>query len=449
MNNKRMRLRHGTMIIRLLLIVQCYLPFGETMLDDKFDNSLNGILKENALTRRNGRVASDRTTTSYGEVLRYAFSTLFELGFKLQNPANLTETHVGALCRHWHSTGKKPSTIQDYLSKLRIFSGWVGKKGMVKSLANYLPEVDKKLLRVSKIAGESKGWSEHGVDIKAKIQAADELDWRFGLMLRMMLAFGLRRKEVVHNRPWKADRGDKLVIYIGEAKGGRPRDIIFDTTEQRHVLNYVKSKIGKSEYLGWPTTTRGEAASLKYNISKYNKLMAKIGITKLKDGVTGHGLRAQYAENSALIAGMIPATLGGTKGQMDSELLDVTRAQISEQLGHSRISVTAAYYGSFGRDAKPDEVNRCKLNIERGIRATATMQLKPVPQERMADCIQLVAELDALDIGATTKQAYFLWTAHSARFGSEWVVPQAGNAEAMEVQALKLTSDQAQVNVAA
>lgn len=414
------------------------------MEDSKFNNTFNGILKENAPTRQNGRVASDRTATAYGEVLRYAFSTLFELGYKLQNPANLSEAHIASLCKHWYSTGKKPSTIQEYLSKLRVFSRWVGKKHMVKSLQVYLPDVDKKLLRATRIAGESKGWSEKGVDIKAKIQAADELDERFGLMLRMMLAFGLRRKEVVHNRPWKADRGDKLIIYLGEAKGGRPRDILFDTPEQRQVLDFVKSKVGKSDYLGWTTTMRGEDASLKYNIGKYNRLMAKIGITKLKDGATGHGLRAQYAENSALIAGMIPATLGGTKGQMDKESLDVTRAQISEQLGHSRIDVTASYYGSFGRNAKPDEVDRCKTNIERGLRATATMQLKPVPPERMVDCLQMIGELDAIDVGATPKQIHFLWQAHSARFASEWVCPQAGNAEAIEVQALKLTSSGSQ-----
>jgi len=402
--------------------------------------ALNLILKEHATVRTNGRVASDRTTTSYGEVLHLAFETLTTLGYRIQNPENLRDVHVAALCQHWYSNGKKPSTIREYLSKLRIFAGWMGKKGLVKSLPAYLPHVDKNLLKVSKITADSKGWSEKGIDIAEKIHEADAIDFRFGLMLRMMLTFGLRRKEVVHNRPWKADRGDKLSIYPGEAKGGRPRDILFDTPEQRIVLDYVKSHVNKNESLGWTTNSRGEKATLQFNIGKYNRLMAKIGITKLKDGATGHGLRAQYAENSALIAGMIPATLGGTKGQMDKESLDVTRAQISEQLGHSRIDVTASYYGSFGRNAKPDEVDRCKTNIERGLRATATMQLKPVPPERMVDCLQMIGELDAIDVGATPKQIHFLWQAHSARFASEWVSPQAGNAEAIEVQALKLTS---------
>ena len=36
------------------------------MEDSKFNNTFNGILKENAPTRQNGRVASDRTATAYG-----------------------------------------------------------------------------------------------------------------------------------------------------------------------------------------------------------------------------------------------------------------------------------------------------------------------------------------------------------------------------------------------
>ena len=73
---------------------------------------------------------------------------------------------------------------------------------MVKSLPKYLPQVDKNDLKVRKAALTSKSWSENGVDIKEKIYQADAIDWRFGLMIRMMLTFGLRRKEVTHNKPW-------------------------------------------------------------------------------------------------------------------------------------------------------------------------------------------------------------------------------------------------------
>jgi integrase len=333
------------------------------------------------------------------------FDQLVELGYRIKNPYNLTDEHVAVLCRHWYSENRKVSTIHEYLSKLRVFSGWIGKDAMVKSLPLYLPDVDRKLLIVSKSAKASKGWTENGVDIRQKIEEADALDWRFELMIRMMLAFGLRRKEVTHNRPWEADKSDKLVIFHGEAKGGRPRDIYIDSPQQRAVLDFVKSKVKSHEYLGWPTDTRGLKASLAYCIGRYNKSMAKIGITKLEVGVTGHGLRAQYAENAALIAQMIPPTLGGNRGQMDSVTLDIKREQVSELLGHSRKS------------------------------------MKPVPSDRIPVVLQLLEELTAAGVDASPRELQVLWHMHSQRFASAWATPTAENIAALEAAALRLIRD--------
>jgi ribosomal protein S12 len=49
----------------------------------------------------------------------------------------------------------------------------------------------------------------------------------------------------------------------------------------------------------------------------------------------------------ALMKGFLPATRGGTKGQLDQETFDLARLQVAENMGHSRISVTGAYYGSL------------------------------------------------------------------------------------------------------
>lgn len=412
---------------------------GEYMGDKgKLFGILSTILHENAFTRTNGRVASERTITAYGEVLNKCFDDLNALGYKLQNPRNLNETHIKALCEFWYAAGKQASTMQEYISKLRVFAGWIGKKGMVKSLPKYLPHVDKNDLKVRKAALTSKSWSEHGIDIREKIYQADAIDWRFGLMIRMMLAFGLRRKEVTHNKPWKADRGDKLVIYPGEAKGGRPRDIHFDNAEQRKVLDFVKDKIKKNEHLGWETTTRGKKASFAYSVRRYNASMEKIGITKLKDGVTGHGLRAQYAENAALIAGMIPPTLGGTGGQMPRDDLNVIRSQVSENLGHSGTRITVSYYGSFGREVGQDEADRCQKNISCALRYLDAATLPSVPEDRLSDCHQLTLEMALINVAMTPSQAQALWTLHSNRFASDWVKPRQGNAEAMEATANSL-----------
>ena len=396
---------------------------------------LSTILAENAMRRVNGRSASDRTTTSYGEVLNKCFDDLNVLGYKLENPRNLKEKHVKALCEYWYKDDKAVSTMQEYLSKLRVFSGWIDQPSMVKSLKHYLPDVSPKTLIVRKVAVQSKSWSEAGIDIIQKIKEADEIDERFGMMLRMILAFGLRRKEVTHTRPHKAHQGDKLVIYPGEAKNGRPRDIYIDNPQQLRVLEFVKERIGKNDYLGWKHTKSGQPASLKYNLSRYDAFMREIGITKDKVGATGHGGRAQFAENAALIAQFIPGTLGGTKGQKDKDDIKVLKQKISELMGHSRERVTSAYYGVLQKLDEEEERERFTRAIERFVQNTPNNVLQNVPKEKLDDCLELVKQLAQFEIDITLKQIYCLWKNHSERFGTEWIELYKGSAQGMEAAA--------------
>src|SRR5690606_17716411 len=104
-----------------------------------------------------------------------------------------------------------------------------------------------------------------------------------------------------------------------------------------------------SEHLGWYETVRNKKATLKYNVGQYSRLMAKLGITRKNAGVTGHGLRAQYAENLMLSLGVVSPTLGGSKGQMHKDDLNVVQSQTSESLGHVRVDIMTSYGGSFGR----------------------------------------------------------------------------------------------------
>lgn len=397
---------------------------------------LNAILEIFARKRVNGDTASHSTATTMGQVLHTCFSDLNKLGFRLEDPKNLGNKHVEALCQHWYGKEMAISTIQGRLSVLRIFAGWIDKPGMVKSLPDYLPNVDKNDLKVRKAALTSKSWTGNGIDVLEKIRDADALDKTFGQMVRMILAFGLRRMEVIQLRPHKSDMGNVLRVY--HAKNGRQRDIDIETVEQRAVLdqvkNFVKSKV---DHMGWKTTVGGKEASLQYSIGRYNKSMAAIGITRADAGTTGHGLRAQYAENAALIAHMIPPTLGGTGGQMARDDLDVLREQVSEKMGHSRKDITNAYYGSFGREVTLDDVDRCKKTVESALQYCRSDMLKPIPEDRMADCIQMVAEMSLLDVEITPKQIQLLWQIHSERHATKWVTPLKGNASAIEAAAIK------------
>ena len=400
---------------------------------DSLFTKLNALLKKHAATRVNGAVASERSITAAGDSLHASFKRLVKLGYRLQDPENLSAKHIEALCRDWHKDGFKPKTIQGNLSHLRIFCRWVGKGDMVKGVVHYLPDVPKQELRVKTSAEASKSWAANGVDVLEKVKEADALDRRFGLMLRLTVAFGLRRMEVIQCVPWKVDRGDKFAAY--KTKGGRPRDIYIDTAEQRKILDEVKAAVKKNEALGWQTRDDGSKASLEYSLAKWNRMLARIGITRASSACTGHGLRAQYAENAALIANLIPPTLGGTGGQMPTEDRDLKRVQVSELLGHSRMSVTGAYYGSFGRNDTPDSPDRTKLAIDAGVRAIPREKLTDVPEERIQDCMRLTHELAFVKAYVDARAVHALWEHHSGRHCTSWLALGEMNVAALEAAA--------------
>lgn len=53
--------------------------------------------------------------------------------------------------------------------------------------------------------------------------------------------------------------------------------------------------------------------------------------------VTGHGLRAQFAENNALMHDIVPSSLGGEKNQKEKEDMQVQLGKLSEDMGHNRL----------------------------------------------------------------------------------------------------------------
>lgn len=361
------------------LVAQEAPPAGRTDTPGGWRRELQTLVDRHAGVRLNGKVASLRTRELAASVLFASFSTLAGLGFKLQNPRNLGDRHIEALVQHWHWQGRAIATMQNDLSVLRKFAIWIGKKGMVRGLPEYLPGVPKAELERKTGAIASKSWSQNGINIDEKIVQADALNERFGLMLRLAVAFGLRRKEILMLRPWKSDHGDYLAVYPNAGpKGGRARNVPITNPYQRHVLDHVKARMPKGDAMGWKTTRRGNPATLEYNLKEYERRMEEIGITRSATGVTGHGLRAEFAENAAMTnpeKPFVPQTLGGTAEQMPVEDLDHALSQVSEMLGHSRPGVTNSYYGRFeGFRRPPREVS----DEQRQARSAKS---RPVPRE--------------------------------------------------------------------
>ncbi|WP_166618377.1 integrase domain-containing protein [Paraburkholderia madseniana] len=322
---------------------------------------LQEIIDANVHKRVNGRVASNRTMEHNATVLFVAFKTMhYKLGLT-PLPRNIAERHIRTLARYWYEEGRAAATMRNDLSVLRKFCRWIGKPNLVKKLEEYLPDASPERLTVSATAKVTKSWSANGIDVERKLQEALAIDDRFGMMIAMQLAFGLRRREAIRLRPWVSDQRDLgksvFIVYDG-AKGGKQRILPIEFEFQVWVLDQVKQQIGKRDCLGWKKTIRGKNATLENNIDRYDYYMAKLGISKENCSVCGHGLRAEYAENCALLEGFTPATLGGTGDEMSPEELRIKHKRVSERLGHHRTRVTASYCGSTAANAKEAAAKR-------------------------------------------------------------------------------------------
>ena len=391
-----------------------------------WQQKVNAEMKLHGTRRVNGKVASERTQTLTKDVVYAAIRRLHELGYKIQDPKNLGERHIEVLVKHWwYCQHKKIKTIQNDLSRLRVFCAMLGKPGMVGSVQKYLPDVDPDLLKVSSAAQTTKSWSGHGIDLVTTFREVDERDPRLGLMLRLELGFGLRREEVLKCNPHVQDFGHYLQVFPGMGKGGRWRNIPIASSAQRELLDYVKSRVPKDKPLGWEYSRSGKVATLQQNIRRYENLMASLGFTKADAGVTGHGLRAQFAENHALLLGMVPSTVGGSGGQLARSDLSVVKMKVAQALGHNRQSVMSAYIGSSRASTKDPLDEQGQEALRKSLRIFDVVGLPEVPAERVSDCRAIQDLLQNTGLGLNVEQVHVLWAKHAQRHGANWIAPES------------------------
>ncbi|HNK53797.1 MAG TPA: integrase domain-containing protein, partial [Ottowia sp.] len=179
---------------------------------------------------------SFKTRYERANFLRHFFRELESRGGfkKAPDPRNLGQRHIQAAVDLWRKDGLKPSTIQTYLSFLRGLASWLSKPGFIRPPAYYGLELAE--YQRSGINERDKSWSAQGVDVDGLIDKVAAFDPYVGGMLRLIRAFGLRKREAIMFRPNEcvvnfADTGLPLAEKQGEeyvwirqgAKGGRPR----------------------------------------------------------------------------------------------------------------------------------------------------------------------------------------------------------------------------------
>ncbi|WP_195763755.1 integrase domain-containing protein [Pseudoduganella rivuli] len=329
------------------------------------------------LKRHNGqhavraKVVSHSTMEARGKGLFRSFALLRSLGYE-PSPYNLRNQHIGALVRYWTAEPPSPSIalsggrnaslrsapysaayIQQQLSFLRVFAGWIGKPGMVLDAEKYTknPATVRRTYTVTK----DKGWSGNGVDINTTIDAVAKLDEYVAVQLQMMIAFGLRRKEAIMFRPHAAEVPayalpascavlDRYISFLRikrGTKGGRLRFAAIRTPEQVKALAVARTVARfPHSHLGRPGLT------LKQSLDLFSNVVRSAGITKKELGVTPHGLRHEFAGDLYFEIASIPAPVRGGDPCSDPDTLKAAYLEVANQLGHGRRQIVNAYLGS-------------------------------------------------------------------------------------------------------
>lgn len=272
------------------------------------------------------------------------------------DPRSLRHRHVQHSVHRWIEAGLTVGSIKNYLSHLRVFSGWIGKRGMVLNIEKYVDAPS--LLKRTNVATSDRSWSAHDVDAAEVLARVNAIDRFVGAQLFMIQAFGLRVKEAITCRPHLAvvddrlfladasDLGTNLEVKRG-TKGGRVRYVAIDSDLKQQALKHAKETARLNE-----DSLSDPRLSLKEAYGRFYYVLGKAGLTRAALGVTAHGLRHQYAHDKYEQLTGVPAPVrGGPRGLDDHE----ARIAVARDLGHARKQISSAYLGSSAAGASEEK----------------------------------------------------------------------------------------------
>lgn len=301
------------------------------------------------------KTVSFKTRQERAEFLRRFYRDLkSRAGFKVPpDPRNLAQRHIHAMVQVWREDKLKPGTIQNYLSFLRGLVQWVGKPGFIRKPAHY--GLDRVEYQRTGVAVRDKSWSARGVDIDGLIDRVCAFDPFVGASLRLIRAFGLRRREAIMLRPNECvvpfestglsseqRQGDRYVWIRQGAKGGRQRYVPINTLRREEAIAHAQkvAPVDPHAHMGAP------GRGLKQNVTRFRHVLKKFDITATGLGITAHGLRHEaLIDEYIALTGEQPAVRGGGKA-LTPQQEDAARLAVSRLAGHGRPRASAAYLGS-------------------------------------------------------------------------------------------------------
>jgi len=269
------------------------------------------------------RSGSYATRAQRLEMLMLFAAQLHSGGYKLAGSRSLKPKHVAYLLERWQAEGLSPGTIKNRMAALRWWGTQAGKPGLI-AKDNTVYGIPERTAFKGNRAWQLDETRLHTID-----------DARMQMSLKLMQAFGLRREEALKFRPRLADKGDRIALQPSWTKGGRYRDILIRTHEQRALLNEAKALVGDDSLIPPELSYIQHRKAFEYRT-------LKVGMNNL------HGLRHAYAQRRYHELNGFACPAAGGPATSDLSVIERRRDQdarliIAEELGHGRRDVTKAY----------------------------------------------------------------------------------------------------------
>lgn len=289
------------------------------------------------------RACSEATITARRQRLHRAFDLLAKANRGVRTLADLRPKHLTTMIKSWDDAGIAPRTQVQIFSVLKWFWRMHGMSAGVGGIKAHSKDPNRYVTRYA--AQYDKGVSARVDDIPALFRSLDTCDERIGAFARLAWALGLRRLECIRLHPHEDFTGATLEITRG-AKGGRQRSVSLAAAGEaraavaREAIETLRHVTPRGTHAGWPGKT------LQQSVRHFAHLMHVRGLTKAALGATFHGLRHDYSNDRLeQLSGITSPVRGGLC--VDYRQLEEHQRLVSKQLGHNRIGITTAYYGSM------------------------------------------------------------------------------------------------------
>lgn len=301
------------------------------------------VYKHNKTHAKRDKPVSEKTKSTRFIECRAMANDLHNLGYRITLPTHIRQKHVKALTRFWESRKDlKPASVVQKVSILRTFLGWMGKQGVMEFMTDADLFANPEAMRRDYVAKVDKSW-DGKFDVNELIERV-MADCKFtGRQLKLSHLFGLRSKETMLFRPKRDYDVEGQFIHVRSGtKGGRPRTVPVETKEQRQYLE---------ELLNYVYDDKDSMVPKRYELSgwlkHYYRVTKRNGISR-ETGITPHGLRHGYAQRLYERTTGHPAAVKDVPQiarDIDKIEERIARLMVSENLGHSRESITSAYIG--------------------------------------------------------------------------------------------------------